>query len=140
MNTSPTCYCGKEEPFSTCCEPLLKGASDASDPESLMRSRYCAFITKDIDYLYNTLDPQARYDFDRDATQNWSDKAEFVGLEIIRSQFEGNKGLVEFKARYKMIENPEEGVKDFVHHEISKFRKQNGVWYFREGKILPPSA
>jgi len=97
-----------------------------------MRSRYAAFVHKDVDYLYETLDPQARFDFDERATREWAEKAEFLNLEILRATSEGNKGVVEFKATYKTAD----GV--HVHHEVSKFRKQGGIWYFRDGKVLPP--
>jgi SEC-C motif-containing protein len=43
----------------------------------------------------------------------------------------GNKGMVEFKAHFKTL-----GQEPQVHHELSKFRKQSGVWYFRDGKTL----
>lgn len=132
------CSCGNSKSFKECCEPLLKGELEAANPETLMRSRYSAFVHRDIDYLHDTLDPQARYDFDEEATRNWAEKAEFTGLEIISTSAEGNKGHVEFKAHYKMTDPADGSVKEFIHHEHSKFRKQGGVWYFRDGKLIEP--
>lgn len=132
------CDCGRPLAFSECCEPLLNGERKAEDPESLMRSRYCAFVHKNIDYLYESLDPQARGDWDQKGTEEWANNAEFLGLEIIKSSYEGNKGSVEFKARFLMEAVPGEGKKEHVHHELSKFRKQGGVWYFRDGKVFEP--
>lgn len=135
MNESDFCSCGRRLSFSKCCGPLLKREAEAADPESLMRSRYSAFIHKDIDYLFETLDPQARADFDRSATENWANHSEFLGLEIIKASHEGNKGLVEFKAKFKKL-NSEDNEEESVHHEVSKFRKHGGVWYFRDGKMI----
>lgn len=122
------CPCGSSKAYKSCCEPLIDGDVSAETPEQLMRSRYCAYCVKNIDYLYDTLDPQARGDFDRTSTQEWADTAEFTKLEIINASQDGNKGIVEFKAHFK------KGDEETVHHEVSKFRKQAGIWYFRDGK------
>jgi SEC-C motif-containing protein len=125
------CPCQSNQEFKDCCEPLLSGEREATTPEELMRSRYSAFTTKNIDYIAETTDPQTRTNFDMKANEDWANAAHFIKLEILKSSAEGNKGLVEFKATFQVgDEDPQ------VHHEISKFRKQGGVWYFREGKIL----
>lgn len=134
MSELNSCSCGRERPFSQCCQPLLEGERSAEDPESLMRSRYSAFVHKNIEYLYETLDPQARSDFDREATVRWANNSEFIGLEILTASHEGNKGVVEFKAKFKPLGSQDAG-KEQTHHEISKFRKQGGIWYFRDGKV-----
>jgi len=127
------CLCHSQKAFLECCGPLLEGEKEAASPEALMRSRYSAFCQKNIDYVVDTTDPQARADMDRDSTLEWMNGAEFTRLEVLASSDEGNKGTVEFKAYFKM-----NGV-DEVHHEVSKFRKQGGVWYFRDGKVkMPP--
>ncbi|WP_280174468.1 YchJ family metal-binding protein, partial [Escherichia coli] len=40
-----------------CCHPYVSGEKVAPDPEHLMRSRYCAFVMKDADYLIKTWHP-----------------------------------------------------------------------------------
>lgn len=95
-----------------------------------MRSRYSAFCVKDLDYLIRTTDPQTRLDFDFEATRQWAESAQFSKLEVLRATQEGNKGLVEFKAHFATSGQPGQ-----VHHEISKFRRQAGQWFFREGKM-----
>ena len=126
------CLCHSNREFSECCEPLLTGEAEASGPEALMRSRYSAFRQKNLDYVIDTTDPQARAEMDTSATLEWMNGAEFTKLEVLASKDEGNKGVVEFKAYFKM------NGADEVHHEISKFRKQAGSWYFRDGKVMPP--
>lgn len=127
------CYCGSSLEFTECCGPLLDGDKPASSPEALMRSRYSAFCVKNLEYLRNTTDPQTRLGFDFEATREWAENAKFLKLEVLSSSEEGNKGLVEFKAHYQM---PGEDLE--IHHEISKFRKQAGQWFFREGKVSAP--
>lgn len=114
-----------------CCQPLHQGKIEAASAEQLMRSRYSAFCLKNIDYLIHSTDPQTRLKIDIEATREWAEKAHFIKLEILRSNQEGNKGMVEFKAYYEMP-----GEAQLVHHEFSKFRKQSGRWYFREGRQL----
>ena len=127
------CYCGSGRDFFECCSPFLERHQLPSSPEQLMRSRFSAFCEKNLDYLMATTDPQTRLDFDFDATREWAEAAEFLKLEVLRSTQEGNKGIVEFKAHYRM---PNES--PTVHHELSKFRKQAGHWYFREGRVFAP--
>ena len=109
----------------------MSGKVAAPSPEALMRSRYSAYATRDFDYVLATTDPQRRFDFDEKSSREWMETCTFTGLEIVRASDEGNKGVVEFKAAYTDGEG-----KPTLHHEISKFRKQAGTWYFREGKIL----
>lgn len=96
-----------------------------------MRSRYSAFCAKNLDYVMETTDPQARVEMDIESTRAWMNDAEFLKLEVLSSTNEGNKGNVEFKAYYRM------NGQDHVHHEFSKFRKHGGIWYFRDGRIVP---
>ena len=125
------CPCQSGQSLEECCLPLIEGKKIATSPEMLMRSRYTAFSLKKIDYIFNTLDPQARGEFDRQTNIDWAEKSIFTNLEIIKSTMEGNKGIVEFKATFKDAE----GVVH-IHHEHSKFRKQAGIWYFREGRSI----
>ena len=128
------CPCNPGKSFQECCEPLLNGESSAETPEELMRSRYSAFATQNIDYIRETTDPQTRLSFDMKANEDWARAAKFTELEILRTQYEGNKGIVEFKAHFQSGQQDPQ-----IHHEISKFRRQAGIWYFREGKVLTES-
>lgn len=96
-----------------------------------MRSRYSAFVGKNFDYLVSTTDPQRRYDFDHEATREWMNGSAFTGLEVLGASEEGNKGVVEFVARFRRGGGPEQ-----KHHERSRFRKQGGRWFFRDGKMV----
>jgi SEC-C motif-containing protein len=126
------CLCGSSLTFAKCCGPLLKGAAPASTAESLMRSRYTAYVKHEFDYLYETTHPQHRKGYDHEGTRKWAENAEWLGLEIISSRggAEDSLGEVEFIARYS-----EDGV-ETAHHELGKFRKLDGKWYFTEGKMV----
>jgi SEC-C motif-containing protein len=123
------CSCGNDQPYESCCRPFHWGEAQPETPEALMRSRYSAFVHKEWDYLEETLDPQTLMDFDHAGNRAWGESVDLYKLEIVRAEQNANKGLVEFKAYFK--QNNEE----HIHHEVSKFRKQAGVWYFREGKV-----
>lgn len=127
------CPCGSEASYSACCALYHSGEQQAPSAEKLMRSRYSAFVKKEYDYLEETLDPQTSQDFDHEANREWASKVRLTKLEILQSQENGNKAVVEFKAYFL------EGDKELIHHETSKFRKQGGVWYFREGKVFQHS-
>ncbi len=116
------CPCGSGRSFARCCEPLLEGQT-AATAEALMRSRYTAYVAKRIEYLKATLHPDYRHDYDPAATRRWIEQAQWVGLEIRRTEQGGEhdqEGNVEFIATYRE--------KDVVrtHHEISSFRKHDG--------------
>lgn len=131
-SNSKTCPCGQATAYEFCCEPFLQKEKAPPDPEALMRSRYVAFKLKKIDYLLDTNDPQTRQDFDLKANKEWAEGVEFLSLEVLRQESNGTKGLVEFKATYRDLQTGE----NQIHHEISKFRKQAGVWYFRDGRMV----
>ena len=125
-----SCPCCSGKTYKNCCEPLHLGEEIAETAEQLMRSRYCAYAKKQIEYLMDTWDAQVRTDLIVSQVKEWADQAIFYKLEILNHSEEKNKGTVEFKAHYKL-----DG-EDHCHHEKSLFRKQKGQWYYREGRQL----
>lgn len=125
------CPCGSLLSFTTCCEPFLKGTSHPKTAEALMRSRYTAYTLKDISYIQKTLAPESLKDFDVNASREWANQAEWLGLKIVSTK-QGSesdkKGVVEFVADFK-----EKG-KTLSHHEVSQFRKNDkDHWMFVDG-------
>lgn len=125
------CYCDSGKEFESCCGPLLRGAVAAETPEALMRSRYSAYHTKNYDYIESTTDPQARADIDWRANREWAAQSTFTQLEVLGTSVEKNKGVVEFRAHFHLNHDP---ANPQTHHEVSTFRKQAGIWYFRDGR------
>ena len=127
------CPCGSNKEFSACCEPYIEGKSYAPTAESLMRSRYSAFVVENIDYLLNTHDPSTRHENDREDIKNWSENSIWEGLNILGTQKGGESdstGKVEFVAHYHM------NGKDENHHELSEFVKKDGQWFFHQGYMV----
>ena len=123
------CPCGSEKTYAQCCGVYHSGKMLAPSPEALMRSRYAAFAKNQMQYLRDTTDPQTLDSIDDGANKEWAENAKFLKLEILHSEEKGTKGIVEFKAHYSIQDE------DYVHHELSTFRKQAGEWFFKSGKI-----
>ena len=100
---------------------------------ALMRSRYTAFVLKDVDYLYDTLELSSRKSYDAESVRAWAEGATWHSFTILdqeAGQENDTEGVVEFEARYSI-----EGV-DKLHHERASFVKKNKRWYFNEGAIV----
>ncbi len=120
------CPCGSGEPYATCCGRYIDGKAQPTTAEALMRSRYTAYVKRDIDYLVET----DMHEIDVEATKKWMEEAAFCKLEVLKT-YRGKpmdkKGRVEFKAYY--LQEGEER----VHHELSDFEKYKGKWYYSGG-------
>jgi len=126
------CPCGSGAAFAECCEPILQKIQPAASPEQLMRARYSAYATVNIEFLHDSLLPEARGDFDREGTKGWAAGSEWRGLEIVSAETGDSEGTVEFIATFTQQGN------EVRHHEISRFRKANGTWYLVDGKTVAP--
>jgi SEC-C motif-containing protein len=117
-----------------CCEQLIKGSKEADIAESIMRARYSAYVMKELDYLLESTHPNQRGDYDLKGTKRWAEKSEWDGLQIISTEKGGagdSQGKVEFIAHYRY-----KG-KRLAHHEMAEFIKEDGKWYFYQGKMVP---
>ncbi|WP_096176418.1 YchJ family protein [Cohaesibacter sp. ES.047] len=129
-----SCPCGSGKPLTHCCGPYLDGKELPARAESLMRSRYTAFVHENIDYLYQTLWPKYQPGFDHFATARWAAENHWVGLDILdvrEGEATDRRGMVLFEARYLA------GGSLHTHRELSLFRKSKGRWYYCEA--LPES-
>jgi SEC-C motif-containing protein len=100
-----------------------------------MRSRYTAYVMKEIDYLRSSLHPDHRSDFNQETTRAWAERSEWHKLEILDTVGGGpddTEGTVDFIATFT-----DNGTRH-EHHELSSFRKESGTWYLVDGKVLPP--
>ena len=131
------CHCGSGLSYSSCCEPYVTGAEKAPSAEALMRSRYSAYVEQRIDYLGETLHPAHRADWDREATRRWSEDADWLGLEIVATEAGrpgDTEGWVEFVAEFREKDSPRR------HHERSRFRFDDGRWYYVDGEQPKPQT
>jgi len=126
------CPCGSQTEYANCCEPAIKGEIPAKTAEALMRSRYTAYVKSEIEYLGESLHPEHREDWDLAATKKWAENSTWLNLKIVNKGSEdenADQDWVEFITNYT-----EGGVKK-IHHEISRFQKLEGLWYYVDGEM-----
>jgi len=100
-----------------------------------MRSRYTAHVKAEIDYIVDTTEAGQRDKVDRKQVAAWSKNAQWLGLEIVQTQAGGPEdetGTVEFTARYR------QKAKRMDHREVAEFKKNDGRWFFVDGRAPTP--
>jgi SEC-C motif-containing protein len=130
-----TCPCGSGNTYAACCEPVIIGKAPAVTAEQLMRARYSAYVTVQMDFIFESTHPGHRQGYDHEGTKSWAEESEWLGLEIVgttRGTENDSTGEVEFIARFK-----EKGVLR-EHHENALFKKEAGAWYFTDGAMVKP--
>jgi SEC-C motif-containing protein len=122
------CPCGSKMEYARCCGLYLNSEEIPQTAEQLMRSRYCAFVRGHEPYLLATWHSETRpCRVPLDNQERW------LGLSIRSTRAGGPAditGTVEFVARYKI-----DG-KGHRLHEISRFEKIDGRWYYLDGQHL----
>jgi SEC-C motif domain protein len=91
-----------------------------------MRSRYCAYVRRDLPYLMRTSHPTLRaktrmQDLQSTAGLGW------CGLTIVATDKGGaddSEGMIHFRAAYR----------GGIHDERSRFVKINGEWLYRDDR------
>jgi SEC-C motif-containing protein len=133
--TSP-CPCGRlgpgREPAShaQCCGRYIDDFAHqpAPDAESLMRSRYSAFVREAGDYLLASWHAP-----ERPPTLDFTPGAKWLGLAVMGQRQTGpDQAEVEFVARQR-----EPGGRAVRLHERSRFVREGGRWFYVDGDILP---
>ena len=92
-----------------------------------MRSRYSAYVLKLADYLLATWHPDTRpVELDLSA-----DDTKWLGLEVKKhAQQDDSHASVEFVARYRIAG------KGHRLHELSRFVREDGRWYYVAGELM----
>ena len=119
-----TCHCGSGKVFENCCEPFLSGKSFPSSAEELMRSRYSAYVTKNVPYIIETTSPKFRKYYSPKSIMEWASNSTWISLEILSS----SEKRVKFTASYL-----DENGQLIRHTEDSRFEKIGERWYFMDG-------
>ena len=117
-------------PYARCCGRYIgtpgADAPPAPDAESLMRSRYTAFVCERADYLQGTWHASTR-----PAALDFETGAKWLGLDVRRhSPTDADHAVVEFVARYRV------GGRAVRLHETSRFVREGGRWFYVDGDIL----
>ncbi|MCG9736734.1 YchJ family protein [Shewanella insulae] len=135
IDPSQPCPCGKSTnerrlSYAQCCQPYHLGEV-APDPESLMRSRYSAFVLKCHQYLIDTHHPEFLNGLSVQLLDQ-ENHTKWLGLSVDKTNSTQNAGVVEFHAWFQDMDELD------AIHEISDFVKQDGRWYYTQGKQLTP--
>ncbi len=121
------CPCGSELAYTACCQPWhvgLEEGTHAPTPEALMRSRYSAYAVGLIDYLLATWHPSTGPGELELSPVKW------IGLEVLSAEATGDAGVVEFVARCRVNGRAQR------IHEVSRFVRQEGRWYYIDGQVI----
>jgi SEC-C motif domain protein len=127
------CPCGRLDarnrplPFAHCCGPFLADleGTPAPDAESLMRSRYAAFVLEQAGYLRATWHPSTR-----PAEIAFEPGLKWLGLQVREHRpLDATHAEVEFVARSRLAGR--------AHrlHERSRFVCEDGRWLYVDGEI-----
>ena len=114
--------------FSVCCSRCLNDFDNqpAPDAQSLMRTRYSAFVLQRADYLLATWHSSTR-----PATLDFAPGAKWLGLEVrSHKQLDPDHAEVEFIARYR------ESGRAVRLHELSRFVRESGRWFYVDGDLF----
>lgn len=139
LTNSEPCPCGRNQAkpgksakaaalsYGDCCGRYLDHWDDAAAPdaESLMRSRYTAFVLERGDYLQATWHASTR-----PAVLDFDPGTKWLGLEVRSHRATGEgRAEVEFVARYRV------GGRAVRLHETSRFVCEGGRWWYVDGDI-----
>lgn len=128
---SQPCPCGRLNPrgqplaFENCCAPCLDHGVPAPDAESLMRSRYSAFVLERAAYLLATWHATTRpSELTLDPGIKW------LGLAVRAVQWiDADHAEVAFVARSRV------GGRGQRLEERSRFVREDGRWLYVDGEI-----
>lgn len=127
------CPCGRLDgrklslTYAACCGQYIDGELNAPDAESLMRSRYSAFVLENASYLLNTWHASKR-----PATLEFEPDVKWLGLQVQNHKvIDATHAEVTFVARQR-----DRTGRAIRLHERSRFVNENGCWYYVDGDSL----
>jgi len=100
--------------------------------EDLLKKRYEAFTTGDVNYILETHHPETRDQVEASAVENWSKGSKWKGLKIHDVNEKGDKTFIHFTCSY------ERNFETFPHTEIAEFRKTDGKWFYYDSEFPNP--
>ena len=124
------CPCGSGRRYAVCCGAIHSGAREARTAESLMRSRYSAYVLRLEAYLLASWHTDTR----PQALGLQGDKTQWLGLTVRGTKAGGpgdKTGEVSFTAQYRV------GTERHQMAETSRFVRQGGRWVYLDGDVSP---
>ena len=84
--TTALCPCQSSLSYEDCCGRFHSGNMFPETAEQLMRSRYSAFVLKNIPYIVQTTVPSQQTLLDEKALQDWADETQWLDLDIVKAE------------------------------------------------------
>ena len=127
------CPCQSNTSYEDCCGRFHTHTQFPETAEQLMRSRYAAYVLKNVPYIVETTVPSQQGLLNVQAIQAWAEETQWRGLQILNTEsLTKTQSAVEFNAVFQ----GEEG--EQTHHERSIFVKIDGRWYFVDPTVPLP--
>lgn len=141
------CFCCSNLPFSSCCEPFLKGQAIPQTAAALMRSRFSAYASKQFAYVLATYTKVKQPELSVDELAASADNASWFALKVgdtknvplftevggapnTAKQINGGAtDTVDFTAYYFENKNV------YQLHETSNFIVEDGQWRYHDGTL-----
>ena len=133
ISVNDKCPCGSEIKYKKCCQNFHKGKL-APRALELMKSRYSAYVLKDVKYIIKTTDvnnPDYTPEFKawQDDLLEFCNNSQFKGLKILDFIEENEISYVKFHVNV-FIQG-----KDQSFTEKSKFVKINNAWLYHSAEF-----
>ncbi len=135
------CPCGSGHSLDQCCRPYMDGAAWPGDAETLMRSRYSAYVLGRYQWLVDSTHPDYREGISVEKLTEQAKDVQWLRLDVDRAENDvpaGKNGelfdVVEFHAYYEM-----EGIPRQLG-ERSFFARHDEKIFYVDGVALRPEA
>ena len=132
MSATALCPCGSGLDYGRCCGPFLDGHDQAATAEALMRSRYTAYVRRQIPYLLASWHPSTRPEgLELEESLGWQG---LTVLATVNGEADDQDGIVEFAAAFSY-----QGHRQQLR-ERSRFVREEGRWFYVDGTELPAAS
>lgn len=130
MTAISSCPCTPNIAYQDCCGRYHAGATP-STAQVLMRSRYSAYVTHNIEFIKITTLPAQQAQLDMQAIAEWSQNGQWLGLEVLSKTVAQDQrhATVEFIAHWHDAQGRHQ------HQETSLFIKPAERWYFYDPNV-----
>lgn len=125
------CPCGTGDVLGECCAPILRQDRRAATAAQLMRSRFTAFATGDLEHLLRSWHPST-VPSRAELAESLSADTRWLRLDVLDATGGGpfdSAGTVEFTAIGRTAHGR------FTMHEVSRFVREAGGWLYVDGEV-----
>lgn len=145
------CLCGSDIVYQDCCEPYHD--NKINDPESLIRSRYSAYASSNIDYIIATTSKlsldyiafvespiaplKALKRWSKSIKSNMIDEFRYVRMEIDSVSYFGDE---EASVLWRHLAIRKADNVMYPIEEKSTIAKEKGIWSYVKGEVSRPST